>query len=110
MASYLSRLSPVPGFPSYTGPYHVGTLDIELPVSELDSPSSAPDESITTVQYRVFYPCDPDFKGKNINFIPSPQRDHVAAYTRFLGAGNTLSEFISYVLFPSSFSVKCDRD
>jgi platelet-activating factor acetylhydrolase len=99
MASYFSRLSPVPGFPSYTGPYSVGTLDVELPVSELDSPSSAPDESISTVQYRVFYPCNPNFKGKNISFIPSPQRDYVAAYTRFLGVGNALSEFISYVLF-----------
>ncbi|TVY29076.1 putative phospholipase A2 [Lachnellula hyalina] len=96
MTTYFSRLNPVPGFPPYTGPYTVGTLDVELPVSELDSASPAPDNDIPTVQYRVFYPCDPDFKGKNISFIPSPQREYIAAYTRFLGAGNALSEFISF--------------
>ncbi|TVY46793.1 putative phospholipase A2 [Lachnellula cervina] len=96
MTSYFSRLNPVPGFPPYTGSYNVGTLDVELPVSELDSISPAPDNSISTVQYRVFYPCNPDFKGKNISFIPSPQREYIAAYTRFLGAGNALSEFISF--------------
>ncbi|TVY44387.1 putative phospholipase A2 [Lachnellula occidentalis] len=96
MTSYFSRLNPVPGFPPYTGPYTVGTLDVELPVSELDSASPAPDNSVSTVQYRVFYPCDPGFRGKNINFIPSPQREYIAAYTRFLGAGNALSEFISF--------------
>ncbi|TVY81442.1 putative phospholipase A2, partial [Lachnellula suecica] len=96
MTSYLSRLSPVPAFPAYTGPYTVGTLDIELPVSELEAPSASPDDSISTVNYRVFYPCDPGFKGKNVSFIPSPQRDYVAAYTRFLGAGNMLAEAISF--------------
>lgn len=103
MASYLARLNPIPGFPEYTGPYKVGTIDVEIPISELESPSPTPDESISTIQYRVFYPCEPDDKGKTINWLPSPQREHVAAYTRFLGAGSTLAEFISsvqsYVLF-----------
>lgn len=96
MTSYLSRLSPIPAFPPYTGPYTVGTVDIELPVSDLDAPSASPDEFIHTVQYRIFYPCDSEFKGKHISWIQSPQREVLAAYTRFLGAGNVLSEFISY--------------
>ena len=97
MTSCLSKLSPVPGFPEYTGPHKVGTIDVELPISELEAPSPAPDSSIPTVQYRIFYPCEPDAKGKAVNWIPAPQREYVSAYTRFLGAGSTLAEFISYV-------------
>lgn len=100
MTSYLSRLSPVPGFPDYTGPHKVGTIDVELPVSGLDCPSPSPDESISTVQYRIFYPCDPDAKGKKaVNWLPAPQRGYVSAYTKFLGAGSMLADFISY--FPN---------
>jgi platelet-activating factor acetylhydrolase len=95
MTSYFSRLSPVPAFPEYSGPHKVGTIDVEIPVSELDSPSPAPDESISTVQFRIFYPCEPDAKGKNVNWIPKPQREYVSAYSRFLGAGSTLAEIIS---------------
>ncbi len=94
-SSYLSRLNPVPTFPAYTGIHKVGTIDVELPVSEIDAPSAAPEEHISTVQYRIFYPCDSDSTGKAVNWLPNPQRDHVAAYTRFLGAGSILAEFIS---------------
>jgi platelet-activating factor acetylhydrolase len=96
-SSYLSRLNPTPAFPEYTGPYKVGTIDVELPVSDFESPSPAPEEHISTVQYRIFYPCDPDSRGKPINWLPNPQREHVSAYTRFLGAGSMLADFISYV-------------
>jgi hypothetical protein len=96
MTSYFSRLSPVPGFPEYTGPHKVGTIDVELPVSDLDPPSPSPDESISTVQYRIFYPCEPDAKGKKtVNWLPAPQRGYVSAYTKFLGAGSMLADFIS---------------
>lgn len=95
-SSYLSRLSPVPAFPEYTGPYKVGTVDVELPVADFESPSPAPEDHISTVQYRVFYPCEPDSQGKSINWLPNPQREHVSAYTRFLGASSTLAEFISF--------------
>ncbi|EPE33466.1 alpha/beta-Hydrolase [Glarea lozoyensis ATCC 20868] len=96
MTSYLSRLNPVPGFPEYTGPYKVGSIDVELPISELDSPSPSPDESISTVQYQIFYPCEPDAKGKGLSWIPTPQREYVSAYARFVGAGTKLAEFISF--------------
>lgn len=96
MASYLKSLSPIPSFPAYTGPYRVGTSDVEIPISELDSPSSTADESIYTIQFRIFYPCEDDTKAQNgINWIPKPQRGYVSAYSRFLGAGNTLAGVIA---------------
>ncbi|PBP16348.1 platelet-activating factor acetylhydrolase [Diplocarpon rosae] len=96
MTSYLSRLSPVPAFPDYTGPHKVGTIDVEIPVSELESPSPAPEERLSTVQYRIFYPCEPEAKGKTVNWIPNPQQGYISAYTRFLGAGSFLAEVVSY--------------
>jgi platelet-activating factor acetylhydrolase len=98
MAAYLKSLNPVPSFPEHTGPYKVGTTDIELPVAALEAPSPPPDETIDTVQFRVFYPCESESKHhKRISWLPSPQRAHVSAYTKFLGAGSTLAEVISYV-------------
>lgn len=96
MASYLKSLSPVPSFPHYTGPHRVGTTDVEIPVSELDSPSSAPDDSIDTIQFRIFYPCEADVKSAyGVNWVPKSQRGYVSAYTRFLGAGTTLAGLIA---------------
>lgn len=96
MASYLRSLNPVPSFPNYTGPHKVGTIDVEIPVSELDSSSVAPAGAVDTIQYRIFYPCENESKpSPAINWLPNPQKSHVAAYTRFLGAGSTLSEFIA---------------
>jgi platelet-activating factor acetylhydrolase len=88
-SSFLSWLSPVPRFPEYTGPYKVGTVDVEIPVCELDSPAPAPDNAanIETVQFRIFYPCEPNATGKRITWLPAPQRDHLAAYIKFLGVG-----------------------
>ena len=96
MASYLRSLNTIPSFPEYTGPHKVGTIDVEIPLSELDSPSSAPEGAVNTVQYRIFYPCQNESKpSPSINWLPNPQKAHVAAYTRFLGAGSTLSECVA---------------
>lgn len=98
MAAYLASLSPIPAFPEYTGPYKVGTVDVEVPVSEVPSPAQAPEaaEGIETIQFRVFYPAVDDSNQKRISWLPSPQRHHVSAYTRFLGFGGTLAELFSY--------------
>lgn len=96
-ASLLSRLNPVPAFPEYTGPYKVGTIDIEIPVTKLSSVSAAHNGpvSIHTVQFRVFYPAVPDARNKRITWLPAPQRLHVGAYAQFLGAGSTLASILS---------------
>lgn len=97
IAAYLSRMSPVPAFPEYTGPYKVGTVDVEIPVTDLDAPSAAPEgaDDIPTVQFRVFYPAVPESDERRITWLPNPQRHHVSAYTRFIGVGSTLAEFLS---------------
>ena len=97
IAGYLSRLSPVPAFPEYTGPYKVGSMDVEVPVSDLDSPSPAPSNAadICTVQFRVFYPAVHDSDQRPISWLPTPQRNHVSAYTKFIGIGPTLAEVLS---------------
>jgi len=99
MASYLSRLSPIPAFPEYTGPYKVGTMDVEIPVTDLNAPSPAPENAadIPTVQFRIFYPAVAESEEKRIPWLPNPQRHHVSAYTKFIGIGHTLAEFLSFL-------------
>ena len=99
MAGYLSSLSPIPAFPDYTGPYKVGAVDVEIPVSEVPSPANAPDaaDGIETIQFRIFYPAVDASNQKYISWLPAPQRHHVSAYTRFLGFGGALAELFSYV-------------
>lgn len=96
VASYLSKLNPVPAFADFSGPYKVGTVDVEIPVDELESPAAAPDgTNIETVQFRIFYPAQPDSKGKKITWLPAPQRHHMAGYVKFLGAGPLLADAVS---------------
>ena len=108
-SSFLSRINPIPTFPAYTGPHKVGTVDVEIPVSELASPSPVPEgaSEIYTVQFRIFYPAVPECSGKPITWLPSPQRLHVAAYAQFLGAGSMLASALSYVPLGS---LKCPQD
>lgn len=97
MSQYFSRLSPVPVFPEFTGPYKVGTVDVEIPIDDLSSPSPAPDNAadIPTVQFRIFYPAVDESNEKRIWWLPNPQRHHVSAYTKFVGVGSTLAECLS---------------
>lgn len=102
MSALLARMSPIPAFPSYTGPYKVGTMDVEIPVTDLESPSAPPADAadIPTVQFRVFYPAVDESDQTNIPWLPTPQRHYVSAYTKFVGVGNMLAELLSYVLCP----------
>lgn len=99
LSAYLSKLNPVPAFTEYTGPYKVGTVDVEIPVSELESPAPAPDNAtgIETVQFRIFYPAQSDAKGKRITWLPAPQRQHLSAYIQFLGIGPVLAGAASFL-------------
>ena len=93
MSSLLSRLNPAPAFPAYTGPYKVGTQELEIPISDLPTSSPPPDANITTVSFRIFYPCEPT-KPKFVYWLPSPQGDYFRAYARFLSAGPGLASFL----------------
>ncbi|KAI0490567.1 phospholipase A2 [Xylaria cf. heliscus] len=99
MTALLSKLNPVPRFPEFTGPYKVGTVDVEVPISDLESPAPTPDNAtnIETVQFRIFYPCDPNASGKRITWLPAPQRDYLSAYIKFLGVGAFLAEAASFI-------------
>ncbi|KAL6879232.1 PAF acetylhydrolase [Trichoderma novae-zelandiae] len=99
LSAYLSRLNPVPAFPEYTGPYKVGTIDVEIPVSDLPSPAPRPENGgdIETVLFRVFYPAVATSSEKLISWLPAPQRHYVSAYTKFIGVGHTLAELLSFL-------------
>ncbi|KAI9744044.1 MAG: hypothetical protein M1835_002813, partial [Candelina submexicana] len=98
MTSYFSHLNPVPAFPAYRGPYKVGSIELEVPTSDLKSPAPAPDPSISTVHFRLFYPCESTLKQheRPVRWIPHPQRETLGAYARFLGANSIFAELISY--------------
>ena len=93
MSSLLSRLNPVPSFPAYTGPYKVGTQEVEIPISDLSTGSPPPDANITTVSFRIFYPCEPT-KPQSVYWLPNPQAEYFRAYFRFLSAGPRLASFL----------------
>ena len=95
MTSFLSRLSPIPTFSEYTGPYTVGTQDIEIPVTEFSSSPPSPDPSITTVSFRIFYPCVPEKHTKPVYWLPQPPSQYFQAYLRFLNASHRLAAFLS---------------
>ena len=95
MSSFLSRFSPIPSFPAYTGPYHVGTQEIEIPVADLPTNSPTPDPDITTIICRIFYPCQ-STKPKAAYWLPSPQGEYFRAYARFLSAGPRLASLLRY--------------
>lgn len=106
--TWLNSINPTPAFPAHTGPYKVGSVDIEIPSTDLDSPSTkSPPEDLPTVAFRVFYPCKQDSNEKAVRWIPSPQREYVSAYARFLGANNAfasmfalLPQLLYYVSMP----------
>ncbi|KAF2470942.1 uncharacterized protein BDR25DRAFT_303529 [Lindgomyces ingoldianus] len=91
----LSRLNPTPGFPSYSGPYHVGSTDVEIPVTDLESPAQPSPINIPTVSFRIFYPCQSEAQQRDVRWIPNPQREYIGAYARFLGASSAFSHLFS---------------
>ncbi|TQS34902.1 hypothetical protein Golomagni_04696 [Golovinomyces magnicellulatus] len=94
-----------PRFSEFTGPFKVGTIDVEIPVSDLDAPSSSgvSQVEIKTVHYRVFYPCEPGPIDKHTNWLPHPQHLYLGAYSRFLGIGSTVASYLSYIPNPLSW-------
>lgn len=97
--TWLTRLNPTPSFPSYTGPYKVGSIDVEIPTSQLETPgpSDSPCTNLSTVAFRIFYPAREESTQKGVKWIPGPQREVISAYARFLGAGNAFSQIFSVI-------------
>lgn len=105
MASFFSGWNPVKFFPEYPGPYAVGTVDVEIPTSDLPSPADAPEDAQPTIAFRMFYPCVKP--GKNeadraVRWIPQPQRATLQSFAKFLGLGPkaaTLASWVSQQLY-----------
>ncbi|CCC13284.1 hypothetical protein SMACR_07063 [Sordaria macrospora] len=97
LSSYLPSI--VPAFPEYTGPYKVGAIDIEIPISEIGSVSATPNEAdhIHTIQFRVYYPATPDTNNEGITWLPPPQRLAVWAYSQFLGLSSRVASVLSFL-------------
>lgn len=96
--SWFSKLSPIPAFPDYSGPYQVGTVDVEIPAAQLQSQSQspAPESAPPTVAFRIFYPCEnQSASSRPVRWIPQPQKATVSAFGRFMGAGSRYSEIFS---------------
>ena len=93
----------IPHLPPYTGPYKVGTADIEVPVAALESPAASTSPTldavspIPTVRLRLFYPCaEPPKKTKtSVYWILEPQHEHLTAFAGFLGAGKNAAKAIA---------------
>ncbi|CUS15203.1 unnamed protein product [Tuber aestivum] len=109
--SFLSRLNLIPQFPTYPGPYHVGSFELEIPASSLEPAAggSSPDAKVETVQFRIFYPAEETDSAsttgwfgntakKPIRWLPEPyQREYLSGYARFMGVGSRFAEIVSYL-------------
>ncbi|KAH4925763.1 phospholipase [Parastagonospora nodorum] len=96
--SWLNRINPTPAFPAHTGPYNVGSVDIEVPTSELESPSTdSGSAELPTVAFRIFYPARQESNERGVRWIPSPQREYISAYARFLGASSAFAGVFSLI-------------
>lgn len=95
---FLGHLNPIPSFPNYTGPYNVGSHDVEIPTLELSTPGPPPNPEITTSSFRLFYPCQIDTKTtQHIHWLPDPQSQYLKAYYSFLQAKPWLASLLTWV-------------
>lgn len=103
-----SYLNPLPHLPAY--PYAVGTREVEIPISEIQSSSQSPDPQISTIKFRLYYPTTSDAKSNDhVYWLPEPQKEWNDAYADFMGsssgwrnllATNALS-ILKYVKLPA---------
>ncbi|KAF1914122.1 platelet-activating factor acetylhydrolase, isoform II-domain-containing protein [Ampelomyces quisqualis] len=96
--TWLNHINPTPAFPTHTGPYKVGSVDVEIPTSELENPSIRPTPGdLPTVAFRVFYPAKEESNERGVRWIPSPQREYISAYAKFLGANSAFASVFSLI-------------
>ena len=94
-------LALTPAVPRFPGPYAVGSAEYEIPISEIDTQTSPPDPNITTIKFRLFYPTDAPYQGETIPWVPdspTPQKQWVDAFGRFLGASLGWSSIVNSLL------------
>jgi len=95
----LSSLNPLPALPQYRGPHKVGTAEFEIPVSEIPSTTTVPDDRITTIKFRIYYPSVPEATSNEpVYWLPSPQKQWNDAYASFMGASDRYSSMMSRML------------
>lgn len=101
MTSLFSGWNPIVSFPSYHGPYEVGTVDVEIPVADLPSPAESPEGAAPTISFRIFYPCEKPKNGevsRPVRWIPQPQRATIRAFASFIGVKNPkVANLISFM-------------
>ena len=93
----LGYLPLTPTFNQYQGPYKVGSATFEIPVSEISTPNPLPHNSVKTIKARVFYPT-PDPGSARVNpiwWLEEPQSESLFAFSRFLGASQTLAQAVA---------------
>lgn len=86
--------------PSYSGPYDVGTVDIEVPAANprkfsnvVHKETGDPAFELETVMFSVFYPAEKGIKGKRERhtWIPESGKLYAEGYARFAGISNWLT-------------------
>jgi platelet-activating factor acetylhydrolase len=116
MASFFSGWNPIVSFPSYHGPYDVGTVDVEIPASDLPAPATTPERAQPTIAFRIFYPCakPTSADSRPVRWIPQPQRQTISAFAQFIGVksqrwANLISYFpqqLYYISLPAHRNAK----
>jgi len=72
--------------PKYPGPYQVGSLDVEIPLSD-SKKFDVIETNVETVLVRFFYPADSASKGKKAaapSWLPQPSMEYAKGYAHFL--------------------------
>lgn len=89
------RLLPGHALPAYTGPYHVGYMDIEVPARNPRPISSLKRNGrsllrLDTVLMAIYYPSQPDVKTSGgsvphrVNWMPHPRLANAKGYAKFM--------------------------
>lgn len=94
---------------SYTGPYKVGTIDVEIPVSDIVSSCKRPKEAsgISTILFRIFYPATAGCNQQPAKWMPNHQ---TSAYVTY-GQRNrpSLAKLFSYELLSLEIQTPADQ-
>lgn len=75
-----------PSLPKYPGPYQVGSIDVEIPISDTRN-FEVTETSVETVLVRLFYPADSTAglsKGTAPSWLPQPNMEYAKGYAAFL--------------------------